>query len=312
MKSESGKERSSSEWKAHSRGRVWTVWGKFHFTSESCFLFLSHFYATQSIHTPTIMSAEKEAALNTAVPTPILPIIEEPVTPTPKSTRPPPNDRLSIAFNYRLPLTTLLASFAGFGLGLTHGGQLSGLRFRAENAHRLPTSQVGWYLYHKSKNYNIMLGGIKEGFRMGARLSFWTAIFFRGAVLRNLVGFKERRREERQKRLAGDHIYETPAEQALGLEHLHNERGVWVQRDFMSTVIAAMGTAGGFSAWNRFPIQTAARTATIGLKFGLAFGLLQDALSVARGRRVGYVDFVRRRLFGAREESQKKLLASPI
>jgi hypothetical protein len=306
---------------AFERSRLDSLGQSLQSTSESCFLFPLHFYTTQSIRTPGIMSAEKEAALNTAVPTPTLPIIEEPVTPTPKSTRPPPNDRLSIAFNYRLPLTTLLASFAGFGLGLTHGGQLSGLRFRAENAHRLPTSQVGWYLYHKSKNYNIMLGGIKEGFRMGARLSFWTAIFFvfeeavdrfRGAVLRNLVGFKERRREERQKRLAGDVIYETPAEQALGLEHLHNERGVWVQRDFMSTVIAAMGTAGGFSAWNRFPIQTAARTATIGLKFGLAFGLLQDALSVARGRRVGYVDFVRRRLFGAREESQKKLLASPI
>ncbi|KEQ69970.1 hypothetical protein M436DRAFT_54958 [Aureobasidium namibiae CBS 147.97] len=218
------------------------------------------------------MSAEKEAALNTAVPTPT--IIDEPTTAAaPASTRLPPNDRLSIAFNYRLPLTTLLASFAGFGLGLTHGGQLSGLRFRAENAHRLPTSQVGWYLYHKSKNYNIMLGGIKEGFRMGARLSFWTAIFF---------------------------VFEEAVDRFRGA------------RDFMSSVIAAMGTAGGFSAWNRFPIQTAARTATIGLKFGLAFGLLQDALSVARGRRVGYVDFVRRRFLGAREESQQKVLASPI
>jgi hypothetical protein len=166
-----------------------------------------------------------------------------------------------------------------------------------------------------------MLGGIKEGFKMGGRLSFWTAIFFvfeeavdrfRGAVVRNLIGFKERRREERQRRLMGDDVYETPAEQALGLEHLHNERGVWVQRDFMSTVVAALGTAGGFSAWNRFPVQTAARTATMGLKFGLAFGLMQDVLSVARGRRVGYVEFVRRQFFGAREEVQRKVLASPV
>jgi hypothetical protein len=220
----------------------------------------------------------------------------------------------------RLPLTTLLASFAGFGLGLTHGGQLAGLRFRAENAHRLPTSQVGWYLYHKSKNYHIMLGGIREGFRMGGKLSFWTAVFFvfeeavdrfRGAFVRKVVGFKERRREERQRRL-GDFVYETPAEQALGLEALQNERGVWVQRDFMSTLVAALGTAGGFSAWNRFPVQTAARTATMGLKFGLAFGVMQDVLSVARGRRVGYVEFVRRQLFGAREAPEKKLLASPV
>ncbi|KEQ88813.1 hypothetical protein M438DRAFT_311487 [Aureobasidium pullulans EXF-150] len=220
------------------------------------------------------MTAEREAALNTAVPTPSIP--EEPTTAAPASTRPPANDRLSIRFNWRLPLTTILASCAGFGLGLTHGGQIAGLRFRAENAHRLPSSQVGWYLYHKSKNYHIMLGGIKEGFKMGGRLSFWTAIFF---------------------------VFE---------EAVDRFRGVWVQRDFMSTVVAALGTAGGFSAWNRFPVQTAARTATMGLKFGLAFGLMQDLLSVARGRRVGYVEFVRRQFFGAREEVQRKVLASPV
>lgn len=259
------------------------------------------------------MAATRQEALDTAVPTPSIP--EEPI-PAPTSTRPPHNDRLSIAFNWRLPLTTLLASGAGFTLGVAHGGQIAGLRFRAENAHRLPTSQVGWYLYHKSKNYHVMLGGIKEGFRMGGRLAFWTAVFFvfeeavdrfRGAVVRRLVGFKERRREERQRRLR-DYDYETPAERALGLEQLQNERGVWVQRDFMSTVVAALGTAGGFSAWNRFPVQTAARTATMGLKFGLAFGIMQDVLSVARGRRVGYVEFFRTRLFGAREEAEKKLL----
>ena len=251
------------------------------------------------------MATAREAALDKTIPTPPTPETL-PDTSTPVPTRPPSNDRLSIPFNVRLPLTSLLASVAGFSLGLAHGGQLSGLRFRAENAHRLPTSQVGWYLYHKSKNYNVMLGGIKEGFRMSGRLAIWTAIFFvfeeavdrfRGAILRNLSGFKERRREERQKRL-GEEDVEGPAERALGLERLRNERGVWVQRDFMSTVVAALGTAGGFSAWNRFPVQTAARTATMGLKVGFAFGLMQDALSLARGRRVGYVEFFRSRIVG--------------
>lgn len=201
------------------------------------------------------------------------------------------NNRLSIPFGLRIPLTVLLAGIGGFSLGAAHGGHLVGLRFRAENAHRLPSSQVGWYLYHKSKNYHVMLGGIKEGARMAGRLGFWAGCFFcieeavdrfRGAVVRQVVALR------RPRQLDYDE---------LGIERLKDESeagGVWVQRDFISTVIAALGTAGGFSAWNRLPLVTAARTATMGLKVGLAFGLAQDALSLLRGRRVGYVEWLRR------------------
>ncbi len=48
----------------------------------------------------------------------------------------------------------------------------------------------------------------------------------------------------------------------------------------------------------RFPLTTAARTAKVGLYTGLAFGLVQDALSLARGRRLGYVEF----LFGVNRQ----------
>lgn len=40
----------------------------------------------------------------------------------------------------------------------------------------------------------------------------------------------------------------------------------------------------------RVPLVTAARIVKVGLLSSLAFGLLQDALGLARGRRVGYVD----------------------
>lgn len=43
---------------------------------------------------------------------------------------------------------------------------------------------------------------------------------------------------------------------------------------------------------DRFPLITAARTAKVGLYTGIAYGLCQDALSLARGRRLGYVDFL--------------------
>jgi hypothetical protein len=46
---------------------------------------------------------------------------------------------------------------------------------------------------------------------------------------------------------------------------------------------------------DRFPFYTAARTIKLGLLTGLAFGLAQDALGLARGRRLAYVDFFLRR-----------------
>lgn len=49
---------------------------------------------------------------------------------------------------------------------------------------------------------------------------------------------------------------------------------------------------------DRFPLLTAGRTIKAGLYGSLAFGLAQDALGLARGRRLHYVDF----LLGSRRE----------
>lgn len=38
----------------------------------------------------------------------------------------------------------------------------------------MPDTTTGWYFYHKSKNYHAMQGGIREGFRMGAKTGFWS------------------------------------------------------------------------------------------------------------------------------------------
>jgi hypothetical protein len=116
----------------------------------------------------------------------------------------------------------------------------------------------------------MALGGVKEGFKMGAKVSFWTAAFF-------------------------------------SVEEIFDRyRGT---KDFVNTVIASLSVAGGFSLWSRsspavlmqtlirtdrFPVTTAARTAKSGLAIGLAYGLAQDAIGAARGRRPGYVDFILR------------------
>ncbi|KAI9658965.1 MAG: hypothetical protein M1821_001925 [Bathelium mastoideum] len=164
-----------------------------------------------------------------------------------------PPFRLSIPPTFRILLITTLSSTLGFGLGLTHGATLAGLRFRAENAHRLPDTRAGWYLYHKSKNYAAMWGGVREGGRMALRVGVWTGAF------------------------------------VLAEEAVDGGRG---RRDGFSSVVAGLGTAAAFSAWNRFPLPTAARTARLGLLVGLGFGVLQDGVAVMKGERVGYVDWV--------------------
>ena len=88
------------------------------------------------------------------------------------------NSRLSLPFPLRIPLASGLSFFAGFTLGTAQGGKAAGLRFRAEHAHKLPTTSTGWFLYHKSKHYQVAYGGIREGFKMGAKVSFWTTAMF--------------------------------------------------------------------------------------------------------------------------------------
>ncbi|KAJ0167302.1 hypothetical protein CTA2_3320 [Colletotrichum tanaceti] len=171
----------------------------------------------------------------------------------------PSESRLSIPTPARIPLAGMLGFGIGATLGLAHGGRTAQLRFRAEHAHKMPTTTTGWYLYHKSKNYHAMQGGLREGIRMGSRLSFWTLLAF---------------------------SLETTVDRYRG------------KTDLLSTILASLTVAGSFSLWNRFSLPTAARTARYGLLFGLVYGGMQDIVGFARGRPIGYVDFVRRR-FGS-------------
>lgn len=113
----------------------------------------------------------------------------------------------------RITLGTTVSAIVGFSLGATQGGQTAQLRFRAEHAHKMPDSTAGWYLYHKSKNYHVMYGGLREGFRMAARTGVWTLM-------------------------------------ALSLESTVDRcRGT---SDLFSTIIASLTVAGAFSLWSKF------------------------------------------------------------
>ncbi|KAI1632504.1 hypothetical protein F4809DRAFT_86470 [Biscogniauxia mediterranea] len=167
------------------------------------------------------------------------------------------DSRLSIPPLLRIPAAATTAFGVGMILGLAHGSKMAGLRFRAEHAHKLPTTTTGWYLYHKSKNYHLALGGLKEGIKVGARLGVLSTAMF---CAENLFD-----------------VY----------------RGT---KDFVSTVMASLAIAGGFSLWNRFSAAETARTARKGLLFGLAYGGIQDIVSLAKGRPVGYITFIRKHI----------------
>ncbi|KAJ6138081.1 hypothetical protein N7471_004567 [Penicillium samsonianum] len=161
--------------------------------------------------------------------------------------------RLGIEFGKRLPYATMSALSTGMALGYYHGSKKAGLVFRAENAHRFPTTSTGWFQYHKTKNYIGVVGGVKDGMKMGFKLGAGALAFC---------------------------LFEETVDYAR-----HDER------DFLSTVTAGLSFSGIYSLLARHDVYTAARTAKLGLKLSLTYGLLQDALETLKGNRPAYVDF---------------------
>ncbi|KAH7406443.1 hypothetical protein DE146DRAFT_647501 [Phaeosphaeria sp. MPI-PUGE-AT-0046c] len=199
---------------------------------------------------------------------------DTPMVPPPRPSQISTNSpRLGMPFDRRLLLTTTLASLCGFTLGSTSAGRLASLRFRAENAHRLPISQPGWYLYHKSKNYYKWRFGIVEGLRKGGLLAAWSSIFF--VVEESLDVFRGTWR-------AGRTMHEMEGVDELDIARI--DKGVGSCRDFLSSACAGMVTGGLWSAWHAFPISTAARTIRMGLVVGAGYGVLQDGVGWAKRR----------------------------
>jgi len=184
------------------------------------------------------------------------------------------NERLSIPFIIRAPLLLTSSFVVGFSLGGAYGGPIAAYRYRAENAHRLPTTQAGWYLYHKSKNYHSIVGGAKEGVKLGGVLCGWATIFMCC--------------EEVVDRSRGRIFAKADDDVAYG------------QRDTASTVVAAMSTAGIYSWKKGLDKFTAARMAKIALKYSLLYGMVQDLAASLRGNRPAYVDWVLRKSLGER------------
>ena len=193
----------------------------------------------------------------TSSPNPLLPFREE---------------RLSVPTIPRIFGGVTLAFLAGASLGISHGGKLAGMRFRAENAHRFPTTPSGWYLYHKSKNYHVIVGGVKEGIRMGARVGFWTGTFL---VIESSLDKWRETKDFISSSIAG---FSVASAFSLTSKSSERSKAIWVDLTHITT--------------DQFPLMTAVRTLKSGLYGGILYGLVQDVLGLARGRQLRYVDLI--------------------
>lgn len=183
------------------------------------------------------------------------------------------NDRLSTSPSNRIIIGLMGGLFVGVAGGFLRGFNAASLRFTAENAHRRPSSQKNWYFYHRSKQQYSTLAGMKLAARTGLVFSLTTGIYF---------------------------IIEDQFDSMRGGE-----------KDAVNSVMAGTVTGGLYSLASEFFSRNqqcdefidlaiekerwaaSGRVLTAGFKGGLAMGVLQDAVSLLRGRRIGYVERIK-------------------
>lgn len=92
----------------------------------------------------------------------------------------PPKPAVRLTIPERYYMLPGAAIIVGTTIGLFRGSRLASLRFLAENVHRPPTTVKGWYFYNKTKNYRMILGGLKQAgadaARLGTAAAGWVAI----------------------------------------------------------------------------------------------------------------------------------------
>ncbi len=184
-----------------------------------------------------------------------------------------PYERLGMPPALRFPLFMTAGFITGFGLGATTGGRVHADRFRAENAHRFPTTQAGWYLYHRTKGYVSTVGAVKQGVGFGLQLGIWVGVF---------CGI-----EEGVDRLRGRVVGRWKREDW--------EEGVKTQRDVGSTLVAGTSVAGLYCAVKRMDRFATAKLVRTSVRYSLAFGLAQDLLSTMKRERPAYVEWLLKR-----------------
>lgn len=181
---------------------------------------------------------------------------------------PPPYYRFGIHPFIRVEFVGGLAGVVGFCKGFSSGFDQSTLRYRAENAHLTPTSEAGWYLYNKSKNYHGIVGGATQGVKTGCRFFAWASLF---SIIEGGLD------------AARGRLFASKAEREEGLA----KKG---QTDVFNTVSAAVAVAGIHSWWHGLDRFAANRMTKTAIKYSLLYGLAQDLVAWNRGERAWYAE----------------------
>lgn len=202
--------------------------------------------------------------------------------------------RLSLPSPTRIATLTTLTFLSGAFIGGLHGSRTSALRFRAENAHRLPTTKQGWYFYHKTKNYVGAVGGVAGGLRAGCTFAVWVALFLTiEAAVDRLRGAN---RIDILREMAAAHEFGSVVPDAEVEWVIDREGRRGGRRDFLSTTVAALALAGGYNACTGFSYRRSFGMTKLGLAGGLFYGLLQDGVQLAKGNHLAWVDLLTGRL----------------
>lgn len=167
------------------------------------------------------------------------------------------DNRLGMRSDLRIYTIGGFTFLAGTILGTFQEYNRAALRFRAENAHRLPRSERNWFFYHRAKSLDALKSAMPFGIKTGFKMAPWA------------MGFL---------------VMEEGVDHARG----------GTSRDFVSDVVAGISIAGVASLWFRQGVPEAGRMVKTGAKVGLVYGLFSDGISYLSGQRLFYVDYARR------------------
>lgn len=143
----------------------------------------------------------------------------------------------------------MIAFYAGAGLGCWRGASKAALVFLAENAHRLPKTKGGWFMYHKQKNYTIMRSFIHSGLQTGARWGLGASIFC---------------------------LLEWGGEEVLGvIPSARDNAFVDTLRQLVPATFAGLSSGLLFSVYHRLWISQSKRAVALSTSAGLGISLLQ-------------------------------------
>lgn len=192
-----------------------------------------------------------------------------------------PSDRLGLRPEFRATFVLVSTFLTGFMLGAQQGSNTAANRYRAENAHRMPVSKNGWYLYRRSKGYHAFVGGVTQGVKYGGVLSLWTGGFL---------------------------LIEDGLDRARGRIFANHEGEIATgQKDFVSTVSSAVAVAGIYSWTQGLDPWAAARTAKLALRFSIPLGLVQDGLFAVKGHPPVYLKWLMSKTRWVHEEQKSTI-----